>query len=179
MVFFRLAMPLLLGTGVLIAKPQVLRLRNMVDAPATQSASEQYKVRLSLKIVPYESTSNTEPNAQQVDSLNQAKALKRILRCDLENSDHFYIGRYHIVTRPRGWNKQTQTVQIDIHIAERFGGDGQVEEDLGSVLVTGTLQGEQSPYTLQGYRKIKLLDKQLQPKILVEAGSGASVVAHR
>ncbi len=153
---------------VLRAETQVLNLRNQV--PSSQPGQvESPKVRIGLKMVPYHAADAANPQDLKLDP---SKAIKHMLRCEMDEPSHFYVGAFHIVVTPMAWDKNASRLAAKVDFMHRFGNEGDVEENFGSVEITGHLEGTKDLFVLRGYNQKVLKDKFQRPRVFVAVGAG-------
>ncbi len=129
------------------------------------------RVRIGLKLTPYKKIITQQLNGQINTRYIQANPLRHTLKARLNESNHFYLGDWHIETVPTKWTKQTGDYEIDIRVSERYGPYGQLEEDLGHFLVKGKLvEQERDIDVLVGVARQRFRDKFGNPQLDAIAG---------
>lgn len=108
--------------------------------------SEHAKIRIGLKITEFTHEKNQfNPSQETVSGIK-----RHTLRAGALKSNHFYLGSWHIVTKPMGWNRHNGSFTMQITFYKQYGPKNEVEEKTGSLILKGTLKGTQSPYILHG-----------------------------
>lgn len=132
-------------------------MQNHVENKAiSPEEAEHAKVRIGLKI-------------KEKSEIMQEE-LKHVLRASAMKSNHFYIGPWHILSKPREWNRHHRAFSIELTFFRLFGKNHEVEEKAGSLTIRGRLYGDKSPYTLHGVTHEMFKDK--QGKIMAEITAG-------
>ncbi|MBM4252579.1 MAG: hypothetical protein FJ146_11460 [Deltaproteobacteria bacterium] len=138
------------------------------EAPA---APKPRRVRIGLKLIPYKKIITRQLNGKIDSRYLQAGAMRHTLKARLNEPNHFYLGDWHIETVPTKWTKQTGHYEVQLRIAERFGPYGQLEEDRGSLTLSGKLEEqERSIDVLVGVARQRFRDKFGNPQLDVIAG---------
>lgn len=122
-------------------------LKNHIERNQLNPAkSENAKVRIGLKITEYTREKNQFNQSQETVS-----GIKRhTLRAGALKSNHFYLGSWHIVTKPMSWNRHNGSFTMQLTFYKQYGPKNEVEEKTGSLILKGTLKGTESPYILHG-----------------------------
>jgi len=138
------------------------------DAP---TAEKPRRVRIGLRLTPYKKIITRQLNGKIDTRYIEAQALRHTLRARLNEPNHFYLGDWHVETVPTKWTKQTGHYEVQVRISERYGPYGQLEEDLGSIKLTGKLEEQERTIdVLVGVARQRFRDKFGNPKLDVIAG---------
>jgi hypothetical protein len=100
-----------------------------------------------------------------------SKVISQVLRARIERANDFYLGQWRIQTTPTRWLKRSNQYQVRLEVFRRHGDQGQVEESLGSVLLTGMLNKQDDGlFVLEGTARRIFRDKVGTPILDLEAG---------
>lgn len=97
--------------------------------------------------------------------------VSQVLRARIERANDFYIGDWRITTTPVRWLKRSNQYQVRIEAFRRLGESGQIEESLGSITLTGSLEKQgDALYILNGRGRRLFRDNMGNPLLDLEAG---------
>ena len=97
--------------------------------------------------------------------------MRHTLRARLNKVNHFFVGDFHVETRPQSWVKQSRRYKIKLTVYRRYGAFGQLEENIGSVDLAGVLEEQdQNVFILYGSTAKRLRNKFGQPVLDLVAG---------
>ena len=138
------------------------------------SASEEKaaeRVRIGLHLTPFKKIITRQANGSSETRLMPGEPMRHTLRARLNETNHFFIGNWHVETVPLSLIRKTRHYQVRINVYERYGDYGQLEENLGSVTVSGVLEPqERGTSLLVGVGKQRLRDRFGNPYLDVVAG---------
>lgn len=141
------------------------------ESPSLAPVAVPAQVRIGVKLTPFRQiVTKGMDGKSQVQHVAEV-ALKHTLRARLNKVNHFYVGTYHLETRPLKWERESKHYEVQITIYRQFGRDSEVEETIGALTVSGELmpQGD-SIYVLGGSAYKRFRDKFNAPVIDVAAG---------
>ncbi|NRA45990.1 MAG: hypothetical protein HRU09_13645 [Oligoflexales bacterium] len=143
-----------------------LKVANSLAKPNIVETSFKDKVRIGLRLTMY------EPVSHQVSgsSMKVSRVLRHTLRAKVLTPNHFYIDNLHVQTTPIKWNRINGNYGVKISFFSKYGNGGEVEEELGSLIVRGNLKGKDGLFILHGLGKATFKDKFSKPKLSVVAG---------
>ena len=144
----------------------LVSLLTTVSSAKNSANPKQMQVRIALTLTLYKK--QTQIKAK--DTYTALPAEKFTLRAALDRSNHYYLDKWHLVTRPLSWAKQTRKYQTTITIFRRFGKNNEVEEKIGSVVANGTLKTYSEFYVLQNFQQKIFKDKAGNPKLHAVVG---------
>ncbi len=99
------------------------------------------------------------------------KSTTQVLRARIERSNDFYLGQWRVQTTPVRWLKRSNQYQVRLEVFQRLGDLGQLEESLGSVMLTGVLSKQDDGlFMLNGTARRIFRDKNGEPILDIEAG---------
>lgn len=118
------------------------------------------RVRIAFLLTPYREIEVKLPSNQTVKKMVPAEPLRHTLRARINKLNHFFVGDWHFETIPLRLIRQTQKFSIRINAYHRYGTDGEVEEDVGSIELTGILKKTRDGlYVLYGSAEKMLTSK--------------------
>lgn len=146
---------------------QVKAVNSQLNVPA--------KVRIGLRLTPFKKVVTRHPDGSTETQYIAAEALRHTLRARLNQANHFYVGEWHVVTAPVKWVQKTRHYEVQLQLNRRYGAFGQLEENVGSVLLSGVLEEQEDHvHVLIGAVRQRLRDKFGNPYLDVVAGSQAA-----
>lgn len=131
---------------------------------------ETAKVRIPVKITTYEKMIIKKTNGQSRIEHKKSQSIRYVFRGRMERSNHFYVSRWHIETVPLSWEKRSNKYKTKLRFYKSYGETPELEEYLGHMTITGSLEGEDKLYNLVGFSSAKFTDKHNNPVIDVEIG---------
>jgi hypothetical protein len=143
-----------------------------LNIKATNPANDQpRRVRIGLRLTPFKKIITRQQGGHVESRFIQSEALRHTLRARINETNHFYVGNWHIETVPQKWIRKIKRYEVELRIFERYGDYGQLEESIGKVRIAGTLE-EQDRNTdvLVGVAKQRLRDRSGNPLLDVVAG---------
>ncbi len=138
-----------------------------INAESAQPA----KVRIGLRLTPFKKvvTRNRDGSADQ--RFVPIEPLRHTLRARLNKVNHFFVGEWHVESVPTKWVKKTRHYEVKLNVYRRYGAFGQLEENIGSIELSGTLEEERdNVHVLLGTARKRLRDKAGQPYLDIVAG---------
>ena len=140
------------------------------EAKKKEGPSEPVSVRIGLLLTSYQKLVTIKEGKRLVRH-QPMKELRHTLRSRLNKKNHFFVGDYHIESRPMAWDRENQRYAVRMTISRRYGAFGQLEEVVGSVDVHGVLGDRQgNVFVLYGSAKKRFRDKFGNPVLDVIAG---------
>ncbi len=136
--------------------------------PMFKSQVRPARVRIGVELTPYRRMLVKKVDGQTEASYVAMESMRHTLRARLDQSNHFYVGDYHITTEPLSWNAKTQQYKTRINIAQRYGAAGNLEESVGTMTVEGQLQGSARIYDLQAKAQQRFRAKSGQNQLDVQ-----------
>ena len=145
-----------------------IALKNHVERNQTApEKTEVAKVRFGLKII--------LPGRDTGLERSTGSRIKRYtLRAAALKTNHFYFGKWHIVTTPKSWNRHNRNFSMGLAFFQLYGRNQEVEEKLGTMTLRGVLKGSESPYILEGVARQIFKNKHGSMVAEVVAGYQAS-----
>jgi len=141
----------------------------------TEGSTQPARVRIGLRITPFEKVTTRNKDDTTSNRFIPTEPIRHTLRARLNKPNHFFIGEWHIETKPVVWIKKTRKYQVQLAIHRRYGAFGQLEEFIGSVTLDGVLDGgNDNVHVLLGVARQRLRDKFGHPVIDVVAGFAPS-----
>lgn len=146
-------------------------LYNSPEDPSTDSP-RTLRVRIPLTYKSWNDVETRSPDGAMRKSRIPGKSITQVLRARIERSNDFYLGAWRVQTTPVRWLKRSNQYQVRLEVFRRMGDAGQLEESLGSVMLTGILDKQDDGlFMLQGTARRIFRDKSGDPILDVEAGS--------
>ena len=129
------------------------------------------RVRIGLRLTPFKRV-GTEGRDGTVDQrFVPMEPLRHTLRARLNAPNHFFVGDYHVESKPLKWVKKSRRYEVQLDVYRRYGAFGQLEEFLGSVDLNGVLDEQEAKvFVLYGVARTRLRDKFGNPILDVVAG---------
>ena len=129
------------------------------------------RVRIGLKLAAFKKKPIRQKTGPTQFQFVQLSPLRHTLRARMNRVNHFFVGSYHIETKPLKWVRQSRRYAVKLKIYRRYGAFGQLEEYLGDVDVNGVLKEHQGRvYNLYGSAHKRFRNKWDQPILDVVAG---------
>lgn len=136
-----------------------------------QLTADAVRVKVPLKLTLFESI--VVKNREGSRRIEQ-KALAPVLynfKATIDRTNHFYVADYHVETIPVKWDSASKIWTVEVNFFKRYGEGQELEESVGSLTVTGPIEGARRLYTLQGKAKQTFNNKQGKPLLTVEMDS--------
>ncbi len=138
-----------------------------INSKDTQPA----KVRIGLRLTPFRKVVTKNRDGTVDDRYVPIEPLRHTLRARLNKTNHFFVGEWHVETEPTKWVRKTRHYEVRLNIFRRYGAFGQLEENVGKVDLSGTLDEEKdNVHVLIGTVRQRLRDKFGHPYLDVVAG---------
>lgn len=138
-----------------------------VKKPSDQPA----RVRIGLRMTPFKKIATRNKDGSLSQRFVPIEPIRHTLRSRLNKTNHFFLGEWHIETKPISWIKKTRKYQIKLTLHKRYGAFGQLEETVGSIDLAGTLdEGNDNVHVLLGVARQRIRDKFGHPILDVVAG---------
>ena len=129
------------------------------------------RVRIGVKLTPFQLKAGTK-NAKKPQFV-KAQTVRQTLRARIDRENHFFVGDWHIQTKPVTWVKRSRSFTVRMDVYRRYGAFGQLEEKVGSLDVKGVLHRQDSNlYVLKGASRKRFRNKFGHPILDLVAGSG-------
>lgn len=149
-------------------------------APGTEAAKEANvkaavqgapRVRIGLRLTPFKKVVTRDKNGTSSSRFVPIEPLRHTLRARLNKVNHFFIGDWHIETKPTKWVRKSRRYEVKINVYKRYGAFGQLEDYAGSVDLAGVLdEQEDNVHVLLGVARRRLRDKMNNPLVDIVAG---------
>jgi hypothetical protein len=148
------------------------------QAPKAESAKvvkkdteQPARVRIGLRLTPFKKVTTRQKDGSTSSRFIPIEPIRHTLRARLNKPNHFFIGEWHIETKPVTWIKKTRKYQVQLSVHRRFGAFGQLEDFVGNVTLDGVLdEGDDNVHVLLGVARQRLRDKFGHPILDVVAG---------
>lgn len=169
-----LALYLLTFSSLLQAKESILSPINpgkdtFVRLPGTDK--KVARVRVGVELVPYKKILVTQKDGKQKYSFAKSSAIKRNLKSRIDRITHFYIDRWHFELKPLTWDKNSMNLKYQARLFKQYGTRKELEEQVGSIEVSGVISGKRYLYNFDGQTRVKFTNKLGQPIIDVMIGA--------
>ena len=129
------------------------------------------RVRIGLRLTPFKKVTTRNKDGTASNRFVPVEPIRHTLRARLNKPNHFFIGEWHIETKPITWIKKTRKYQVQLSVHKRFGAFGQLEDFVGNVTLDGVLdEGDDNVHVLLGVARQRLRDKFGHPVLDVVAG---------
>lgn len=136
-----------------------------VESPRTQ------RVRIPFTYKSWNDVETVAADGSKRKTRIAGKSITQVLRARIERSNDFYLGNWRVQTTPVRWLKRSNQYQVRLEVFRRLGDVGQLEESLGSVMLTGMLNKQDDGlYMLNGTARRIFRDKSGDPILDIEAG---------
>lgn len=143
-------------------------------------ASVVPRVRIGLRMTPFSKVVTKERDGTTSTRFVPGEPLRHTLRARLNQPNHFFVGDWHIESKPTKWVKKSRRYEVRLSVYRRYGAFGQLEENVGHIDLAGVLD-EQEPnvHVLLGVARTRLRDKFQNPLVDIVAGfaPGANAAA--
>jgi hypothetical protein len=143
----------------------------LIEMPGPQNIGA--KVRIAIKLKPFEKFLVQGKNQRQRVSFRSVDTIRHMLRARIEQTNHFYIGDWHVETVPVKWSRAELTLEMNVRFYKRYGDSRELEEYVGHLPMVGQLvPGKQDGlYLFRGRARKQFQNKHGQPIIAVELGT--------
>ena len=139
--------------------------------PKLESLEAIQRVRIPVVLQAWGTVTTKGRDGGKQESRIAQKPISHVLRARIEKPNDFYVGDWRIQTTPIRWIKATGQYQVRLELYRRYGEGGQIEENLGSVNLTGLLEKQADGlYLVQGSAKRRFTDSSGQPVASLEIG---------
>lgn len=141
----------------------------LIELPGPQKEGAQ--VRIAVELRPFEKIL-VQGRGEQKQQLEYRviQPTKHMLRARIETSNHFYIGKWHIETVPVRWSRSERLLHMNVRIYKRYGDRQELEEFVGQIPISGTLDGENGLFVLTGQTQQRFHNKQGHPIVEMRVG---------
>lgn len=137
---------------------------------ALNSVPKEKKVRIALTLATFQKQAGKKKGEYSYHKLPEQKYT---LRVALERQNHVYLDNWHIVSKPLSWSRYTGKYKTYLMIYRRFGKNKDIEEKVGTIVVSGVLKAYQEFYVLQNYQRKLFKDSQGNPLLHTVLGFSA------
>lgn len=152
------------GPGLSSGSSGIVTHKDLVEAA-------QPRVRIGLRLTTFLKTISKDPEGKAVESYVSREPLRHTLRARLNKVNHFYFGSWHVETTPQKWIRESRRYDIRLSLYRRYGAYDLLEELVGHVDLSGTLENqEENIYLLKGVVRERIRDKFGFPLLDVVAG---------
>lgn len=129
------------------------------------------RVRIGLRLTPFKKMASRGQDGQSATHYLPMEPLRHTLRARLNKPNHFFVGDYHVETKPLKWVRKSRRYEVQLDLYRRYGAFGQLEEFVGSVSLNGVLEEqEDNVFVLLGTARQRFRDKFGNPVIDLVAG---------
>lgn len=129
------------------------------------------RVRIGLRLTPFKKVVSRDQKGVATPRYVPIEPLRHTLRARLNKLNHFFIGDWHVETKPLKWIRKSRRYEVRISIYRRYGAFGQLEEFAGSVDLAGVLdEQDDNTHVLLGVVRRRLRDKMNNPLVDIVAG---------
>ena len=129
------------------------------------------KVRIGLRLTPFKKVVTRNRDGSTDQRFVPIEPLRHTLRARLNKTNHFFVGEWHVESVPTKWVRKTRHYEVKLNVYRRYGAFGQLEENVGSIELAGTLEEERdNVHVLLGTARKRLRDKSGQPYLDIVAG---------
>ncbi len=145
------------------------------QAEAAKSENERndhpIRVRIGLRLTPFKKVLAKSREGVNETHYVPMEPLRHTLRARLNKANHFFVGDYHVETKPLKWIRKSRRYEVQLDLYRRFGAFGQLEEFVGSVQLNGVLEEQEDKvFVLLGTARQRFRDKFQNPVIDLVAG---------
>ena len=162
------------GASNLVAKgTENLENFKPVESPflrAPKKIKKTARVRIGIKLSPYEKIVVRSNTGKRKISFKKNVELKNYLRARFDKTNHFYIGDWHVETRPVSWKKEQNLLKMELSFFKRYGDDRSLEDYVGKMDVSGITKGGNFVYMFDAHKKSIFRNKLGHPIVDVEVG---------
>lgn len=142
-----------------------------------QQAAMPARVRIGLRLTPFKKVVTRHADGSTETRFIPGEPLRHTLRARLNQGNHFYVGDWHVETIPTKWIQKTRRYEVQLNLYRRYGAFGQLEENVGSVVLSGDLEEQaDGVHVLVGVVRQRLRDKFGNPYLDVIAGSQPAAI---
>ena len=142
-----------------------------------QQAAMPARVRIGLRLTPFKKVVTRHADGSTETRFIPGEPLRHTLRARLNQGNHFYVGDWHVETIPTKWIQKTRRYEVQLSLYRRYGAFGQLEENVGSVVLSGDLEEQaDGVHVLVGVVRQRLRDKFGNPYLDVIAGSQPAAI---
>lgn len=146
---------------------------NRPDDPPLETPSSQ-RVRIPMTFKTWTDVETRDPSGKMRRTRIAGKPISQVLRARIERSNDFFLSDYRIKTTPVRWLKRSNQYQVKLELFKRLGEDGAIEENLGSVTLTGVLEKQDDGlFVLNGSARRLFRDRVGDPILDLDAGMHA------
>lgn len=129
------------------------------------------RVRIGLRLTTFKKVAAKTREGAAETHFVPMEPLRHTLRARLNKSNHFFVGDYHIETKPQKWVRKSRRYEVQLDLYRRYGAFGQLEEFVGSVKLNGVLEEQADQvYVLLGTARQRFRDKFQNPVVDLVAG---------
>lgn len=137
---------------------------------APKKIKKTARIRVGIKLSPYEKVVVRDNSGKRKVSFKKDIVTRNYLRARFDKTNHFYIGDWHVETRPLSWNKEQSLLKMELSFFKRYGDDRSLEDYVGKMEVTGLAKGNNYVYLLETHKKMIFRNKHGHPIVDVEVG---------
>ena len=151
---------------------------NVYNRPDDQPLDTQStpRVRIPLSFKAWSDVETMAPDGKMKKSRIAGKAISQVLRARIERSNDFFLGNFRVKTTPIRWLKRSNQYQVKLEVFKRLGEDGTLEENLGSVTLTGVLEKQDDGlFVLNGTARRLFRERTGEPILDFDAGQHAPI----
>ncbi len=144
-----------------------------VESPfirAPKKIKKTARIRIGIKLSPYEKIVVRGHSGKRKVSFRKDVVLKNYLRARFDKANHFYIGDWHVETRPLSWKKEQNLLKMELSFFKRYGDDRSLEDYVGKMEVSGIAKGSNYVYLFETHKKMIFRNKHGHPIVDVEVG---------
>ena len=129
------------------------------------------RVRIGLRLTPFKKLLGKQKEGAPETHYVPMEPLRHTLRARLNKPNHFFVGDYHVETKPLKWVRKSRRYEVQLDLYRRYGAFGQLEEFIGSVNLNGVLEEQEDKvFVLLGTARQRFRDKFGSPVIDLVAG---------
>ncbi len=136
-----------------------------------KQAAEPARVRIGLRLTPFKKVTTRGRDGSIESRWVPMEPLRHTLRARLNKNNHFFVGDYHLETKPTKWVRKSRRYEVAIDVYRRYGAFGQLEEFLGTTTLIGVLEEQENNlFVVYGVARKRLRDKMQSPVLDIVAG---------
>ena len=145
--------------------------RGHASIPGLKVKPQPARIRIGLRLTPFKKVvTRFQDGTTKVRHVPDT-LIRRTLRARLDKTNHFFLGEWHIETKPERWQRESRHYQVRLSLSRRYGALGQLEESVGQVIVRGTLEPQaDGVFALFGVGAARLRNKLSEPLVDIVAG---------